>query len=112
MNQFVVVEPDGSHAFTVVGSHDQSIDITPSGDAVLRRAHGDVGDAVQGASAQLMGVDHELGDLLDPVPDADLSVIGVAILGEATPEDIPIAAIDAGRVAHEHVGNLQTPAAG
>src|SRR5206468_88376 len=82
------------------------IDIAAGGDTVTIDRYGHVGDAVQRVAARLVALFHPRGHGVDAVPDADVAVVGHALVGEARPEQGPVALVDARRVPHEHVGDL------
>src|SRR5262245_20354246 len=105
-DELVIVVADRLHAALVVGRHEHRVDVA-AGDGVRAvPRHRLVGDAVQRVPHAGVRPRHEVGDRIDAFPGADVAVVGVAVLGEAGAEELPVAPVDAGRVADEHVGDV------
>src|SRR5439155_24183616 len=51
---------------------------------------------------------HPLGDGVGAPPDADVAVVGLAVVGEARPEQRPVPLVDACRIPHEHLRDVLT----
>jgi len=58
-------------------------------------------------SRDLVGEFHEFRDLLNALPGADVAVVSDAVRGEAGAEQRPVAAVDARRIAHQHIGDVE-----
>jgi hypothetical protein len=104
VDELVVVVARRAHARAVVRPQHEGLHVAAGHDPVLAGGHRDVGDPVEGVAARVVDHGHPLGDLVDPVPDADLAVVGLAVLGEAGAEQVPVPPVDPGRIPDEHVG--------
>ena len=106
LDELVVVVADGSDAVVVAGEQDDGVDVAARRNATIACRDGMVGDAVHRVAASLVRLLHELGDGVDSVPDPDVAVVGVAVVGEARPEQRPVTLVDAGRVPDEDVRHV------
>src|SRR5439155_9655964 len=94
VDQLVVVVPGGADAGLVVAVQHEGVHVGTSAHTVAAVRHHHVGDAVHRVTARRVGLLHPGGDGVGAVPHADVAVVGHAVLGEARPEQDPVAAID------------------
>ena len=89
-----------------VGSEDHRVHVAARARPVSGDGDVQVGEPVQGGPHAGVGLHHEGGDGLHVVPRADPVVDGLDVCREAGAEPVPVPAIDAGGIGHQHLGDV------
>src|SRR5580693_4785312 len=93
-DELVIVKTGRVHPGVVVGQHDQRVDIGARLGRVTVDGDHLVGQAVHGVPGQLVGLLHELGHRVGPLPGTDFAVVQLAIVGEDAAKQRPVTPVD------------------